>query len=58
MQALCTEAGFIVERWTTVSCIAPWLAPISWRLATRMHRIEQKSRLLVGAILVCVLSRD
>ena len=47
----------MMDRWLTVSCIAPWLAPFSWRLAMRMHHIEAANRFLVGAILVCVLSR-
>lgn len=55
--AVCREAGFRVDKVATVACMAPWIAPISWKLALRMHRAEISSPILVGSIIACTLSK-
>ena len=52
------EAGFFVERTATVSCLAPWIAPVSWNAALRLHRAEVKHRWLVGSVIACVLRKE
>jgi 2-polyprenyl-3-methyl-5-hydroxy-6-metoxy-1,4-benzoquinol methylase len=49
---LCEQAGFTIERLVTTCLFAPWLAPLSWRLAVSTHRLETGSPF--GCILVCV----
>ena len=53
---LCRKAGFTVERIVTTSLFAPWLAPISWKLATAVHALETGGPF--GCILVCVARKD
>jgi 2-polyprenyl-3-methyl-5-hydroxy-6-metoxy-1,4-benzoquinol methylase len=49
---LCEESGFIIEHLVTTCLFAPWIAPISWKLALATDRLETGSRL--GCLLVCV----
>lgn len=55
LRDLCAVSGFRVERMVTVSFMAPWLAPLNWRLAVRCHQMESRVRWLPGAIVACVL---
>lgn len=57
LAAVCGEAGFRVDQVVTVGCVAPWIAPISWKLALRMHGAEIRSPMLVGPIIACTLSK-
>ncbi len=57
LSAVCGEAGFQLDKVVTVACMAPWIAPISWNLAVRMHRAEIRSSTLVGSIIACTLSK-
>jgi len=55
LRRLCAESGFAVERLWSCLLLAPWLAPLSWRLAERVHSIETILPVPIGAILMCVL---
>jgi 2-polyprenyl-3-methyl-5-hydroxy-6-metoxy-1,4-benzoquinol methylase len=57
LRALSEEAGFRVDRIATTCFLAPWMALVNWTLAERMQKTENRARLGVGAILVCVLSK-
>jgi 2-polyprenyl-3-methyl-5-hydroxy-6-metoxy-1,4-benzoquinol methylase len=52
LRLVCERAGFAVETLATTCLVAPWLAPLSWRLALRVNRMETGAPL--GCILVCV----
>ena len=56
LRRLAVAAGFRVERMATSCFLAPWLAPLSWALAVKTHRLET-GRLLPGSILVAVLRK-
>lgn len=49
---LCQEAGFTIERLITTSLFAPWLAPLSWKLALATNAVE--TGWPCGCVLVCV----
>ncbi len=53
---LATASGFIVEQLATTCFVAPWLAPLSWRLADKVNAIETGS-VFPGSILVAVLRK-
>ena len=53
---LCTRAGFTIERMITTSLFAPWLAPLSWKLALATNAAE--TGLPFGCILVCVARKS
>lgn len=54
LAALGEEAGFRVREVRTVHLLAPWLAPVNWRLAEWVHAVEQRRAVQFGALaLVC-----
>ncbi len=53
---LSVSVGFTVERIASTCLVAPWLAPISWRLAQRVEAVET-GNVLPGCILVAVLRK-
>lgn len=55
---LAREVGFRHVRATTTCFLAPWLAGLSWKLATAVHRLETGTPLVPGSILVCLLEKD
>jgi 2-polyprenyl-3-methyl-5-hydroxy-6-metoxy-1,4-benzoquinol methylase len=55
LRRLGAGCGFDVERIRTSCLLAPWLAPLSWRLAEKVHAWEAALPLRWGAILLCVL---
>jgi 2-polyprenyl-3-methyl-5-hydroxy-6-metoxy-1,4-benzoquinol methylase len=55
LAALCREAGFTVERTFTTSLFAPWLAPLSWKLAEAVNALESGAPF--GCILACVAKK-
>ncbi len=57
LRKICEEAGFVVDSLYTVSFLAPWLAPINYKLARFCHRAEMRTQLFPGSILVAVLSQ-
>jgi 2-polyprenyl-3-methyl-5-hydroxy-6-metoxy-1,4-benzoquinol methylase len=57
LQRVCEQAGFEVERMRTCCFVAPWLAPLSWRLAEKVHGLESNLPFAPGSILLCVLAR-
>jgi 2-polyprenyl-3-methyl-5-hydroxy-6-metoxy-1,4-benzoquinol methylase len=54
LRRLLVESGFEVQRLTTKCGLAPWVAPLSWGLATRLQEAELRSRWTFGSVLVCV----
>jgi len=54
LRALCEESGFAVETMATKCGAAPWVAPLSWKLAERLQQAELGSRLPLGSVLVVV----
>lgn len=52
------QAGFTVETLTTFCFLAPWVAPVSNRFAHALHRIEVKSPLKVGSLILAVLVKQ
>lgn len=56
LRDLAKSSGFIVERIATTCFVAPWLAPLSWRLADKVNAIET-GRLFPGSILVAILRK-
>ena len=57
LRAVADEAGFIVDVMRTVCLVSPWLAPLSWALATSAAKRELAIPLPLGCILVAVLTR-
>lgn len=51
------QAGWVVERATTFSTFAPFVATISWRLASRVSELEDALRLPFGNILFVTARR-
>jgi 2-polyprenyl-3-methyl-5-hydroxy-6-metoxy-1,4-benzoquinol methylase len=51
------QAGFKVLSIRSVCFLSPWIAPLSWRLATATAKRELKSPLALGCILVAVLEK-
>lgn len=58
LRGVCGQAGLRVITLTTMCFIAPWVAPISWSLATKLHHVETKLPLALGSILVLVAEKD
>jgi len=54
LRNLLVESGFEVQRLTTKCGVAPWVAPLNWKLAERLQDSELSSRSRFGSILVCV----
>ena len=57
LSRLAEETGFKVDTLRTVSFLAPWLAPVSWKLAESVHRLEMRCPVHVGSIIAVVLSK-
>lgn len=57
LQTLCEQCGFVVDRLWTCCLLAPWLAPLGWRFAERVHSIETDVPHRFGSILLCVLAK-
>ena len=58
LEALAMRVGLRVAGAATTCFAAPWLAPLSQRLAQRVDALETGLRLLPGSILVLVLRKD
>jgi len=56
LQHLAERCGFVVERMWTCCLVAPWLAPLSWQLAEKVHHLETASPHRMGSILLCILA--
>lgn len=54
LRRLLTASGFVVRRLTSKCGLAPWLAPLNWRLAVRCQEAELSSPWHLGSVLVCV----
>jgi 2-polyprenyl-3-methyl-5-hydroxy-6-metoxy-1,4-benzoquinol methylase len=54
---LCAQHGFAVDAAPSMCFLAPWLAPIGWRLAKSCFDLEAALRLPIGSILIVVLRR-
>jgi 2-polyprenyl-3-methyl-5-hydroxy-6-metoxy-1,4-benzoquinol methylase len=57
LAALGEEIGFRVRDARTVHLLAPWLAPVSWRLAERVHALEQRRPIPFGALALVSFER-
>jgi 2-polyprenyl-3-methyl-5-hydroxy-6-metoxy-1,4-benzoquinol methylase len=57
LAALGEEVGFRAREVRTVHLLAPWLAPVSWRLAERVHALEQRRPLPFGALALVSFER-
>lgn len=57
LAALGEEVGFRAREVRTVHLLAPWLAPLSWRMAERMHALEQRRALPFGALALVSFDR-
>ena len=57
LAALGEEVGFRRREVRTVHLLAPWLAPINWGLAERMHALEQRRPLSFGALALVSFDR-
>ncbi|MEK6372440.1 MAG: methyltransferase domain-containing protein [Acidobacteriota bacterium] len=58
LRAAAEEAGFSNSTIRTICLVSPWLAPLSWPLATRAARGELRIPLPLGCILVAVLTKN
>lgn len=54
LAALADASGWEVETLRTVSFLAPWLAPISWKLANSVHSLEGRVGWMPGSIIAGV----
>ncbi len=52
LSKIASEAGFKLVDSITINAFAPWLSPISWPLAQRVHRWEQQHHLGIGGLLL------
>lgn len=50
--SLTRQAGFEAISRTTINFLAPWLAPVSWKLAAKCHSLEIKCQSPLGSLLV------
>ncbi len=57
LKQIAERSGFRVERMWTCCLFAPWVAPLSWRLAERVHHLETSKPHRLGSILLCILAR-
>ncbi|MGB7623982.1 MAG: class I SAM-dependent methyltransferase [Terriglobia bacterium] len=51
------QSGFGIERSSSICFIAPWLAPLSWRLAERVDKLESRLPFHMGSILIAVFGK-
>lgn len=52
LETLARQAGFDCVARTTINFLAPWLAPVNWKLATKLHAREIKWRSPFGSLLL------
>src|SRR5437763_60208 len=57
LREVAREAGFTVDTISTICFVSPFLAPLSWSLATMAAKGELRLPLPLGCILVAVLSK-
>jgi 2-polyprenyl-3-methyl-5-hydroxy-6-metoxy-1,4-benzoquinol methylase len=57
LRSIAEQAGFQVESLVTVSFLAPWFAPLSWKLARALHRLDTRLPAFCGCICVTVLRK-
>lgn len=55
LMELALKSGWHVKDIRTISFLSPWIAPLSWKLATTVHYIEEKTNYIPGSIIVSVL---
>jgi 2-polyprenyl-3-methyl-5-hydroxy-6-metoxy-1,4-benzoquinol methylase len=58
LRAVAREAGFTIDTIRTICMVSPWLAPLSWPLATAAAKRELRVPLPLGCILVAVLTKN
>ena len=58
LAAAAREAGFATSTIRTICLVSPWVAPLSWSLATRMAKAELRLPPPLGCILVAVLTKS
>ena len=51
------RAGFKVETVQSVCFLSPWIAPVSWKLATATAKRELKLPIATGCILVAAMEK-
>ena len=51
------ECGFGIEDCASMCFLAPWLAPLSWRLAEKMDALESRFPFHMGSILIGVFAK-
>jgi hypothetical protein len=54
LRQLLSETGWIVERISTFSTLAPWVSVFGWRLAERLADREDRWNLPFGSILFAI----
>jgi 2-polyprenyl-3-methyl-5-hydroxy-6-metoxy-1,4-benzoquinol methylase len=57
LEKLCTNIGFQIENIATNCLVAPWIAPLSWKLAEKLNDIELRLPLKFGSILIFLLKK-
>jgi len=57
LRRLFLASGFSCEFMGTMCFLAPWIAPLSWRCARRLARVELGASSIPGCLVVCVLSK-
>ncbi len=57
LAALGRQCGFEVEQMRTTCGVAPWLAPLGWSLARKVHDVETRANWIPGSIVVAVLRK-
>jgi len=57
LEKLGVEAGFEIKRSSSMCFVAPWLAPLSWRLAEKVDGFESKFPFHPGSVLIGVFSK-
>jgi 2-polyprenyl-3-methyl-5-hydroxy-6-metoxy-1,4-benzoquinol methylase len=58
LREVAREAGFAISTIRTICLVSPWLAPVSWSLATGAAKRELLLPLPLGCILVAVLKKS
>ncbi|OHB66410.1 MAG: hypothetical protein A2Y76_06705 [Planctomycetes bacterium RBG_13_60_9] len=57
LRDLCLASTLSLEHMGAMSFLAPWIAPLSWRWAKRVAKMELATSLTPGSVLVCVVSK-
>ena len=58
LRQTCIDAGFQVERLSSFCLAAPWIAPLSLRLAKAIHSMELALPIRLGSILLIILKKE